>query len=144
MKKINNKMLYIALILSLLGLIDAIYLALIKFLNKPEMCLEGVGDCWSVNISPYSSIYGIPVSILGAMAYIVLIAILILEPKLPSYKSLLIKFGFGITTAGFLFSLYLTYLEFFVIHAVCPFCVVSAILMTILFIIYILRLREAL
>ena len=144
MKNRNKKIITITTILSILGLIDAIYLALIKFLAKPEMCLEGVGDCWSVNTSPYSTIYGIPVSIFGAMAYIVLIAIMIFELKNLKYQDILIKLAFGITTAGFLFSLYLTYLELFVIHAICPFCVVSALLMTTLFIIYIFRLRETL
>ena len=132
------------MIISILGLIDAIYLALIKFLNKPEMCLEGIGDCWSVNLSPYSSIYGIPVSVLGACAYIVLIGIFVFENKRPDMKDLLLKGTFGITTIGFLFSCYLTYLELFVIHAICPFCVVSAILMTALFIISIIRLKEIL
>jgi uncharacterized membrane protein len=125
-----------------IGLVDAVYLALIKILDKPEMCLEGVGDCWTVNLSPYSSIYGIPVSILGALAYITLLIFLYLEGKQPNLQNILVKLGFGITLAGFLFSLYLTYLEFFIIHAICPFCVVSALLMTILFIIYTIRLKE--
>jgi uncharacterized membrane protein len=142
--KINNKFITASLIISILGLIDAIYLALIKFLNKPEMCLEGIGDCWSVNLSPYSSIYGIPVSILGAGAYLVLIGIFILEYKRPDLKDYTVKCIFGMTTIGFLFSLYLSYLELFVIHAICPFCVVSAILMTTLFIISIIRLKEIL
>jgi uncharacterized membrane protein len=142
MKKTNLKTIKSIFVLSIFGLIDAIYLALIKFLNKPEMCLPGVGDCWSVNTSSYSSIYGIPVSILGAMAYIALFLILFLEIKRPSLKNILIQLGFGITCAGFLFSIYLTYLEFFVIHAICPFCVISAVLMTVLFIIYIFRIKE--
>lgn len=144
MKKANKKLVNLTILLASIGLVDAVYLALIKFLDKPEMCLEGVGNCWSVNTSPYSTIYGIPVSIFGAMAYLVLIAIFVLEPKYPKYQDILIKLAFGITTAGFLFSIYLTYLELFVIHAICPFCVVSALLMTTLFIIYIFRLRETL
>jgi len=142
MKKNTLKYSNLILVLSIIGLIDAIYLALIKFLSKPEMCIPGLGDCWSVNVSPYSSIYGIPVSILGAAAYISLMVILFLEIKQPGMQNNLIKLGFGITFAGFLYSIYLTYLEFFVIHAVCPFCVISAGLMTLLFIIYIFRLKE--
>lgn len=142
MKKTNLKTIKLIVILSILGLLDAIYLALIKFLSKPEMCLPGIGDCWSVNMSSYSSIYGIPVSILGALAYIALMIILFLEIKQPNLRNILIQLGFGITCAGFLFSIYLTYLEIFVIHAICPFCVISAILMTALFIIYIFRLKE--
>ncbi len=142
MKKTNLKAIKFIIVLSIIGLIDAIYLALIKFLSKPEMCLPGLGDCWSVNMSSYSSIYGIPVSILGALAYIALLLILFIEIKQPNLRNILVKFGFGITCAGFLFSIYLTYLELFVIHAVCPFCVISAIVMTVLFIIYIFRLKE--
>ena len=45
----------------------------------------------------------------------------------------LIPFLFGITLFGFLYSLYLTYIELFVIFAICPFCVVSAIVMSVMF-----------
>ena len=47
---------------------------------------------------------------------------------------------FGMTLAGFLYSIYLTYLELFVINAICPFCVLSAIAMTVLFILSVIRL----
>jgi uncharacterized membrane protein len=142
MNKIKPNVVNVSFFLSILGLLDAIYLALIKLLNNPEMCLKGVGDCWTVNLSPYSSIYGIPISILGAIAYLIIIAALIFERQRPHLKNMLIKFSFGVTTAGFMFSVYLTYLELNVIHAICPFCVVSAILMTALFILNIFRLHE--
>ena len=47
---------------------------------------------------------------------------------------------FGISLGGVIFSIYLTYLELYVIHAVCPFCVASAIIIILLFILAILRL----
>jgi uncharacterized membrane protein len=123
-----------------IGLADSIYLFILKATNNQTMCLKGLGDCWSVNLSPYSEIYGIPVSLFGALAYILLLVLLI--PNVIPLVSPVIKdqLAFGITFAGFIYSIYLTYLEIAVIKAVCPFCIVSAVMMTVLFISNLLRL----
>jgi uncharacterized membrane protein len=126
----------------LIGLADSIYLFILKVTNNQTMCLKGLGDCWSVNLSSYSEIYGIPVSAFGAMAYILLLVLLI--PKVLPWISPVVKdqLAFGITFAGFIYSIYLTYLEIAVIKAVCPFCIVSAVMMTVLFISSLLRLVQ--
>ncbi len=49
---------------------------------------------------------------------------------------------FGITLVGVLYSAYLTYVELAILHAVCPYCVVSAIVMVILFVAMLIRLKE--
>jgi uncharacterized membrane protein len=49
---------------------------------------------------------------------------------------------FGVTLIGMIYSAYLTYLEVAVIHAICPFCVLSAVLMSFLFVLSALRIRE--
>jgi uncharacterized membrane protein len=70
----------------------------------------------------------IPVATLGLAAYLAILAILTLEPRLPwlqDYGPLAI---FGLALTGTLYSAYLTYVELFVIHAVCPYCVSSAVL----------------
>ena len=121
-------------IVALLGLLDAIYLTIIKFSKNKALCLEGVGDCWSVNNSRYSEWNGIPISIFGIIAYTIILLILFFENKnklLQDYGKILI---IGITISGFLLSIYLTYLQFAVIKAVCPFCIFSAITMTTVFI----------
>ena len=121
-------------IVALLGILDAIYLTIIKFSKNKALCLEGVGDCWSVNNSRYSEWNGIPISIFGIIAYTIILLILFFENKnklLQDYGKILI---IGITISGFLLSIYLTYLQFAVIKAVCPFCIFSAITMTTVFI----------
>lgn len=126
-------------IVALFGLIDAIYLTIIKFSNNKALCLEGVGDCWSVNNSRYSEWNGIPISIFGIIAYTIILLILFFENKnklLHDYGNILV---IGISISGFLMSIYLTYLQFAVIKAVCPFCIFSAMTMTTVFILSIIN-----
>lgn len=103
------------------------------------MCL-GSGDCATVNYSQYSEIYGIPVALLGLVAYLVILGLLILEPYLKPVKQYGTYLVFGMSLVGFLFSIYLTYIEFFVIFAVCPFCIASAVFITMILILAIVRL----
>ena len=124
---------------ALLGSLDAIYLYIYKLTGNNAMCI-GNGGCHDVNFSPYSMIYGVPVSLFGLAAYIAVLAIHLLEPRLGFLRENGPLFIFGIGLAGVAFTVYLTYLELFVIHAICPFCVASAVLITIIFIVGIFRL----
>lgn len=125
---------------SAIGLIDALYLTWMKITNNPRMCIQGLGDCFTVNTSKYSEIAGIPVAVLGAAAYLCLFLIMLTENRTDFLKSNSVLFIFGITLSGTLFSAYLTYIELFVLRQICPFCVVSAITMLILLVISIIRL----
>lgn len=128
-----------SVVFAILGLLDALYLLIYKLTGNSRMCL-GNGGCHDVNFSPYSEIYGIPISVFGLVAYLAVLCILVLEDRL----KIAYEFGplaiFGISLVGVVFSAYLTYLELYIIHAVCPFCVISAILITLLFILAIIRL----
>ena len=138
-----NKLNKVFLITNVIGLIDAIYLIIVKFANNKALCIQGIGDCWSVNTSRYSTIAGIALSVIGTFGYLV---ILLIHLNLNRFE-VTRKYGlyalFGLTLGGFIFSIYLTYLEIAVIKAICPFCVVSAIAMTVLFVVSILRLFKA-
>lgn len=116
-----------------IGFLDAVYLIILKYTNNKGMCLQGIGDCWSVNISRYSMIGGIPVAGLGAVGFLAIIALLLLEKRGGFWQDQGLMINFGFSLIGVLFSAYLTYLEIAVIHAICPFCVLSAICMLILF-----------
>ena len=129
-----------ALFLSLIGLIDAAYLAWLKIANTEASC--GIGGCDVVNSSIYSEVAGIPVALLGVGGYVCIIGLLLLESRAEFWKENVPTFLFGITLIGLLYSIYLTYLELFVIHAVCPYCVVSAIVMLILFILVLINNRQ--
>jgi uncharacterized membrane protein len=128
-----------SIILAALGAADALYLLIFKLSNNNKMCL-GNGGCATVNSSSYSELFGIPVSLFGLLAYLAIIAIILLEPrwKLAAAQGPLAIMG--IALGGVLFSAYLTYIEFFVIFAVCPFCIISAVVITLLFILAIIRL----
>jgi uncharacterized membrane protein len=127
---------------SLIGLIDSIYLTWIKLADKTAAC-SNIGDCESVNNSQYSEIAGIPIALLGAGAFLTIFLLLALEKRLPDQSTSLRMGVFGLSLTGTLYSVYLTYLEIAVLRAICPFCVVSAISIFVLFIIGVMRLKES-
>ena len=137
-----NRLHKAAILVAGLGLIDALYLLVIKLSEDPAFCIQGIGDCWTVNTSKYSEILGVPISLFGAAAYLVILLILTLGNR---YK-ILSKYGtilfFGIALSGTIYSVYLTYLEIWVLHAICPFCIVSALLMVLLLIFSIIQLKK--
>lgn len=127
------------MLLAGIGLVDSIYLSWLKISDTYAFC-GPVGDCESVNTSPYAEVMGIPVALLGAGAYLSILALLFLEIRggfWEEYGSMLV---FGISLAGVLYSAYLTYIEIAVLRAICPYCVVSAVALVLLLLFTILRL----
>ena len=94
----------------------------------------GVGDCATVQSSQYAMLGPVPVSFIGVLGYVVLLALAFVGLR-PSHREsraiggLLLAGSLG----GSLFSAYLTYLEAFVIEAWCQYCVISAIIITLIF-----------
>jgi uncharacterized membrane protein len=120
-------------VLALLGLSVALYMVAYALgLTGPIIC--NVGSCETVQNSPYSRIGGIPVAAFGAVGYLALLAasFLGLQPRFIEARWVsLCLFGGGVM--GVFFSGYLTYLEAYVIHAWCQWCVSSAIIMVLAF-----------
>ena len=137
-----KKFTWASIILASIGVLDSIYLFIYKISNNNAMCL-GNGDCATVNASRYSEIYGIPVSLLGLFAYLAILTLLIFEIRNIVTKGNSNLLVFGISLVGVIFSSYLTYIEYFVIYAVCPFCILSAIVITLVFILSIYKLLKA-
>ena len=132
----------LAALVALAGLFVALYLTLYK-LGYIGTLACAVGSCETVNTSKWATFLGAPVGAWGVAYYsaVLVVAIAGLRPALSdriSVSQLLV----GMTGVGLLFSAWLTYLELFVIHAVCQWCVISAILAAILFVIAWLDLRE--
>lgn len=121
-------------------MVDSLYLSVEKITQNQALCLPGLGDCWSVNNSKYSEILGIPVAFLGAATYLVILILAIFEGRNKYFKDYSTLAIFGISLFGTVFSAYLTYMEFFVIYAICPFCIISAIVMLAIFILTTVRL----
>jgi len=123
-------------VLAVLGLGVAGYLAYVETQSVSAVC-GPVGDCNAVQSSAYARLFGVlPVGVLGVAGYVLILAAWTWKrfrsDRLVGYASRLI---FGMAFFGTLFSLYLTYLEPFVIKAVCAWCLTSAILITLLLLI---------
>jgi uncharacterized membrane protein len=135
-----DRLRWVSGILAILGLADAGYLSWIKLANAVAAC-SGIGDCASVNSSRYAEMWGIPVALFGVATYLVILALLVVEGRW-TQNFYLFRLGvFGVTLVGTLYSAYLTYVEVAILRAICPYCVISAVLVTALFVLSIIRLR---
>ncbi len=131
----------LSLALAILGVLVSIYMTIFKLTENPNMCL-GNGGCSTVNNSKYAMIYGIPVAVVGVGGFLTLLILLFLERRVSFLAANGTLIVFGLALLGFLFTLYLIYVELALIHALCPFCVTSQVTMTILFILSVIRLAR--
>ena len=129
----------LAIMLAIVGLLVSIYMTIYKITSNDSMCI-GSGDCKTVNASRYAEVYGIPVAVLGVAGYSAILAVLFLERKPGFFQENGTLLFFGLSLTGFLFTLYLIFVEVALIKAYCPFCITSQTVMTILFIISVIRL----
>lgn len=118
--------------LSLVGAFISLYLYLHKLGVIGELVC-GSGGCETVQLSPYSRFLGIDVPLLGLLGYLLLFILSLLSLQQPTerrWPALL----FWLSAAALVFSLYLTGIELFVLHAICRWCVASAIIILLFFI----------
>jgi uncharacterized membrane protein len=116
----------VAAALSLLGIAVATYVAITEFGGGTPVCLAGGHGCETVARSRYSHLAGVNVAVIGIAGYVLLLGSSALRGEAGRFA------GFSVALVGFGFSAYLTYLELFVIDAICQWCVASAVLMTLL------------
>ena len=111
--------------LAIAGIGVATYIAIAESGGGSPQCLVGGGGCETVADSEYSELAGVNVAVIGIFGY----AMLLLAALVPGDVG---RFG-GFVTAliGVGFSIYLTYLELFVIDAICQWCIASAVLMAL-------------
>lgn len=149
--------LYITLFLAVLGIMDATYLTYKHYSNTVPPCSIGpFADCGKVLKSDYATLGSVPLALLGLAYYsslssLILIRIvtqkdLTLQDKIwnileryvkkhwYSLENVLFSIQFLMTSTGFLFSLYFVYLQINVIQAICLYCMISALLSTLLFV----------
>jgi uncharacterized membrane protein len=119
--------------LALAGLGVAAYLAYVETQAVQAVC-GPVGDCNAVQSSPYARLFGVlPIGVLGAIGYLAILAAWGWGSLRAGAQSVYAPLAvFGLALFGVLFSLYLTYLEPFVIRAVCAWCLTSAVIITLL------------
>jgi uncharacterized membrane protein len=114
------------IVLTVVGLGLASYLTYVHYSGIKPACSLG-GSCEKVQTSAYSHLAGVPVALMGLIGY-VSIMIMLLAPESETTRFVTV----AVTTIGFGFSAYLTYRELFSIHAICEWCVSSAVIMTVL------------
>ena len=132
----------LAALVALAGMFVALYLTLYK-LGYIGTLACSVGSCETVQTSRWATFLGVPVGAWGVAYYVGVLAVSLagLTPALAERRGVS-QLLVGVTGVGLVFSLWLTYLELFVIHAICQWCVISAILATALFVISWLDLRD--
>lgn len=121
-------------VLTSAGLIVSGYLTFVETTGNEAFC-GPVGDCNSVQQSKYALLFGVlPVGVLGVIGYLSIFAVWLAarigRGQTADYARILL---FGMSAFGTLLSIYLTFLEPFVIGATCLWCLSSAILITALF-----------
>ena len=115
--------------IALAGLGVAAYLAYVETQAVAAVC-GPVGDCNAVQTSPYAYLFGLPIGVLGVVGYLAILGVWAWQTWQPNRTAILSLLG--MTFFGVLFSIYLTFLEPFVIGAVCAWCLSSAVMMTLL------------
>ncbi len=121
-------------VIAVLGIGVATYITIADSGGGSPTCLAGGTGCETVASSSYSHIAGINVAVFGIVGYVLIFVSAFLDNDLGRLG------GFAVALGGFGFSVYLTYLEIFKIEAICQWCVSSAVLMTILFLLNATRL----
>jgi uncharacterized membrane protein len=129
-------------VLALLGLLLAAYLSAYKLgLFGTIVC--GAGGCETVQNSPWAVFLGVPVPFIGFVGYgaLFVLSLIGVQPAFVASRRLAAVLLAG-ATAGFLFTAYLTYLEYAVIHAWCRWCIASGAIATLIFLAALPELRR--
>ncbi len=126
----NSRLTAISLALALIGIAVSAYLTLVHYRDDLLVC--AVGGCHTVQKSPYAELAGIPVALLGLGMFVVVTVLFLMRRARPAWADTITLVTFGMVLAGAVFAIYLTYLELFVIHAVCQWCVLTAIVIWLL------------
>ncbi len=135
-----DKWLYRAsLVFVIVGLLVSIYMTIYKITSNDVMCL-GSGDCHTVNASRYSEVNDVPVAVIGVLGYAAILTTLLFERRNAFFKMNGTLLAFGMSLTGFLFTVWLIYVEIALIKAFCPFCITSQVAMTLIFILSVIRL----
>ena len=120
--------------LAAIGIGVAAYIAIVEGGGGAPACLAGGSGCETVAKSSYSHVAGVNIAVFGIVAYVLLLASAFFARDAARFG------GFAVALGGFGYSVFLTYLEIFKIEAICQWCVASAVLMTILFLLNATRL----
>ncbi|HEU0304697.1 MAG TPA: vitamin K epoxide reductase family protein [Gaiellaceae bacterium] len=123
--------------LALAGLAVAAYLTYLHYAGGAPYCVAGGSDCEKVQESEYAELAGVPVALLGMVAYAALLATAIVPGQAAA------AVGAGIALAGTAFSAWLLYAQLALIEAVCQWCVANDIVIALAAVASVFRLRQS-
>lgn len=127
----KNLLKRVLIVLPIIGLIDASYLTYQHFSPYPIPC-SSLSNCEIVTTSIYSQIAGVPVALFGVLFYLTsfVLSVLIYKRKKKVYIGLLLLFS----SFAFLASVGFVYIQLFVLRQICEYCMLSAVVSTLIFI----------
>ena len=130
-KVLPTSLLIAVIVLALIGFADSTFLLAKRLSGGPIPCVLGFTGCDTVSKSPYSVLFGIPLSAYGMVFYlgIGILGLLYLDTK----KALFARLLLPATALGFAMSAYFIYVQKFLIGAFCIYCIISALTSTALF-----------
>jgi uncharacterized membrane protein len=128
--------------LALAGIFLALYLLLYK-LGMIGALTCSIGSCETVNTSKWATFLGLPVAAWGVAFYVGMFVLAMVSTQQRFEGSAAVSaLLLGVTATGLLFSAYLTWLELFVIRAICQWCVVSAVIVLVMFLVTLADYRQ--
>lgn len=121
------------LVLAFFGISDSVYLAQNETSNTPLICnVESLSDCNIVAASQYSRLFGIPIAEFGVVFYGILFVLAAIELAL--FNRFLRRILQAVSLVGVVVSIYFSFVEVFVINALCIYCIVSSLITLLIFI----------
>lgn len=134
----KNKLFIYSATLAFLGFLDATYLTILHYKQTIPPCT--VGNCEKVLTSQYATVLGIPTALFGSLFYlsVIILSLLILT----HYKKIFVNAFYLLAASGFGVSLFLLYIQAFVLKSFCQYCLISAATSTGIFILALLQIRK--
>ncbi len=129
--KIHSSLMVLLIVLAVIGLVDSTYLSINHFIGAYLACSPNA-KCDEVLGSEFSALGSVPVAALGAIYYATIIALTVASRRWPS---LLYRYLPFLTVIGLAVSIYLVSLQAFVLQAFCTYCLVSAAVCLLLFVV---------
>ena len=133
--RVQNVTRYASYVILALAIGVSSYLSYLKVANADAVCIHGGRfDCGTVLNSVYSEIGGVPIAWLGLGTNLVVLTLLLLHNRVGFLREFGVLLIFAVVLFAFIYSVYLVYLQAFVIGAFCPWCLSHEALITLLFI----------
>ncbi len=136
--KIPKLLIFAFLIASFIGFFDATYITAKQYLGTPFNCF--INGCEDVIASQYATIGNIPTALLGVIYYLIIFIFVV--AYLDTKKRFFINFIAKFVVVGLIASIWFLFVQFFIIKALCLYCLISAGVSIILFILGILVIKS--